>query len=193
MTTYNTPTTTAIEPISVIRDIYINQMGLDPSMVVFDNQKWVMPKEGIFMIVGYLMPSETIAAGNFMDSSGTETDQVLMRHMIQTQILSLAPDNSARIRKEEALMALYSGYSIALQEQYQMSIPWIQSDISNASYLDGTAMLHRYVFNCSMTVLHGKKQAAPYFDSFTVSLLAGTPSGAQEINIDVETNPLGGA
>lgn len=193
MKTYNTPTTTAIEPITVIANIIQEEMGLTNNQIAFAYQNFHIPSDGLFVVLGYLGPSTTIAnQGYFNSTLLQEVQEVTMRHMIQIDLMSISPDNSARLRKEEVLLALRSFYSREQQEANLMGIAWIESDIVDATALEETSMLNRYSTSVSMTALHRKVKAAAYLDVFEVSNTVASAHGSQTTTFNPAINPVRG-
>lgn len=185
--TYNTPTTTPIEPIAVVAGILQNQMDLKASQIVFAYQNYNIPKDGLLIVVGYLGPSEMIASQNYFDpSTNNEYQSATFRHTIQIDIMSLAPDNSARIRKEEIALALRSSYSIQQQEKNNMGIAWLQSDFTDATSVEETVMLNRYITTCSVNALHQKTVPVGYLGEFSITLNTESEGGVGQI---VDINP----
>lgn len=174
--TANTPTTSKIEPIKVIADILQSEMGLESAQISTAYQNYEIPANGLFVMVGYLGPSEQISNQGYFDpTQNNEVQETVYKHMIQIEIMSMAPDNSARIRKEEVGMALRSFYSQKKQDQNFIGISWIQSDITDATDVEETAMLNRYIILCAVNALHRKVKTAGYLDAFPIQLNAAPP------------------
>lgn len=174
--TTNTPTTSVIEPLKVVRDIIKIEMGLKDSQIVLAYQNYRIPADGVFVMLGYLGPSEELANQTYFDSvNNTEVQEVSMRHSIQIEIMSMAPDNSARIRKEEIALALRSFYSQRQQDANLVGIAWLQGDFTDATDQEGTTMLNRYVTTCSVNAIHRKVKASDYFGQFAIQLNTEAP------------------
>jgi len=169
----NTPTTSPREPIKVVADILASELGLDPAHIAMDYQKYDIPNNGLFIVLGYLGPTAIISNQNYFDSAlESEVQETVVQHRIQIDLMSMAPDNSARIRKEEIPMALRSFYSERLQAKYGIGINWNTSDISDVTALEETAMLNRFSMRTFVNALHRKVKATPFFDTFPISLSA---------------------
>jgi hypothetical protein len=174
--TYNTPTTSTLEPIKVVLGILQSELGLDQNHIYLANQDHIMPKDGMSVMLEYLGPDEPIASKSYFDDAlNTEVQQTVVRHMIQISIMSLAPDNSARIRKEEIALALQSFYSQRQQDANQIGIAWLTDAPVDGSYQDGTTMLHRFITSCFVQALHQKIKASGYFDNFPLQLVVDAP------------------
>lgn len=187
----NTPTTTAIEPITLVAGIIQNQMDLAAGQVAFANQDYQIPTSGPFVIVGYLGPSEMVASQSFFDpGTQTEWQQATFKHTVQIEIMSLAPDNTARIRKEEIALSLRSSYSLRQQDVANMGIAWLQSDFIDASYVDETGMLNRFITTCAVNALHQKQIAAQYLGTFPIEVFSDTQDGRQTIENISPVNPF---
>lgn len=162
--------TVAREPIKVVADILQKEMEIPDGQIMLGYQKWDIPTDpGLYVALVYI-GGKAIGNNNYFTSSGDEPAQqiehqeVAMRHVVQIDLLSF--DASARIRKEEVLMALRSIYSQQQQEKYAMSIARIPSDLVDASSLEETKMLNRFTLTVPVTALHTKTKAAPYYDKF---------------------------
>jgi hypothetical protein len=190
--TFNTPTTSQVEPVQVIADILQTEMGLTDKQITLAYQKYNIPNNGLFVVVGYLGPSEMIAnQGYFDEDLDTEVQEVVFKHTIQIEIMSLAPDNSARIRKEEIAMALRSFYSLQQQELNLLGIAWLQSDFIDASYAEATAMYQRYITTCFVNALHRMVKGAGYLDNFPLELITDTEAAMEtKADIDTSENPF---
>lgn len=193
MNTYNTPTTTSIEPIKLIANIIQTEMGLSSSQIMDAYQQYEIPSEGLFVEVGYLGQSEQVANQVYFDTAlDTEVQQTVMRHTIRIELMSLAPDNSARIRKEELLLALRSFYSQQQQDANNMGIAWLQDNITDASEVEGASMLNRYITQCAVNALHQKVKSSGYFDIFPIELTTSDQAGREtSVDINPATSPFG--
>lgn len=188
--TFNTPVTTPIEPIGLVADIIQTEMDLEAGRVAYAYQNYQIPKDGLFVIVGYLGPSTQIAnQAYFDDTLNNEVQESVFQHTIQIEIMSLAPDNSARIRKEEIALALRSFYSQQQQDANLMSIAWLQGDFIDGNYAELSAMYQRYITTAIVTALHRKVKTSGYFDNFPIEL---TSEGARqnESEINAGENPF---
>ena len=103
-------------------------------------------------------PADFIAAGL------TEQQGVNMNELYQIDVMSA--DNTARLRKEEILMALASIYAQQLQEIYQMQIARIPTQFNDASAVEGGARMNRYTLTVAVNALYTKEKAAAYYDTF---------------------------
>jgi len=180
--THNTPTTTTVEPIKVIRNILMKEMNLQDTQIKDAYQLYEIPADGLFVEIGYLGPSEAISTKSYFDTDlGTEVQQSVFRHTIRIELMSMAPDNSARIRKEEISLALSSFYSQQQQDANNIGIAWLQDSIIDATELEETAMLNRYITDCFVNALHQKVKTSGYFDLFPIQLVTDTLGGRETI------------
>lgn len=183
----NTPTTSAIEPVKVVAAILQEQMALTDRQISLSYQDYSIPDNGLFVVLGYIGPTETIANQSYFDATNDqEVQEVSVRHTIQIELMSMAPDNSARIRKEEVLLALRSFHSQREQGKNLLGIAWLQSDFVDASAQEGTTMLNRYITTCAVNALHRRVIAADSFVNFPVELTVESQDGRGKT---VEINP----
>lgn len=192
-TTANTPTTSVREPLKVIADILQQEMGLTSKQIALAYQDYSIPNDGLFVVLGYLGPTEEIANQGYFDSvNNTEVQEVAVRHTIQIDIMSQAPDNSARLRKEEIALALRSFYSKLQQDKYLIGIAWLQSDFTDASSQEETTMLNRYVTTCAVNAVHRKVKTAQYLSTFAIELVNDSQDGRETtVEINPATSPTG--
>ena len=106
--------------------------------------------------------------------------------MIELELMSMAPDNSARIRKEEIFLALRSFYALQQSDINLIGIAWNPSPLVDASHVEGTVMLNRFVTVVPVNALHRKVVAAGSFDNFPIELVVAAPGGVQN---SVAINP----
>ena len=166
------PTDIIREPIKVVADILSTEMGLKDGQLMLINEQWTIPQtEGLYVALSYLGPGEIIGNNNFAVSDGdgpndgmTEIQQVTVLHRIQIDIMSFGPE--ARLRKEEIPMALDSIYAQQKMEQYQMGIMRSPTPFLDASSLEETKRLNRFVTSVGINALFSKSKAAPYFKTF---------------------------
>ena len=168
----NTPTTTTVEPISVVAQILQNQMSLSDAQICFTYQTYEIPISGIFCALGYGPQSKPISCKSFINLDGIENQELSIRHHIEIELMSFAPDNSARIRKEEVALALQSSYSHNLQMANSISIAWLPEGPFNISHIEENGvMLNKYLSNVYVFALHQKQIAADSIGTFPVNVI----------------------
>lgn len=149
------------EPGKIVADVLQSEMDLDEGQVMFTNQKYLIPTDGIFICVSYIGPSKVISNVNeAIDDGGdglTEVQSVTMAHLIQIDILGYG--NDVRTRKEEIVMAMSSIYSQQLQEQYHMQIARQPGPLLDTSFLEETKMITRYTTTIITTSVNQKSKA----------------------------------
>jgi len=189
--TFNTPVTTAIEPIKLICDILQSEMNLASNRIATTYQNYEIPSDGVIVVVGYLSPSQQVANQNYFDdSTNSEVQETIFLHTIQIEIMSLAPDNSARLRMAEIALALKSFYSQQQQDVNFMGIAWLQGDFIDGSYVEAASMLQRYITTCAVTALHRKVKTSQYFDIFPIELVSDDQGGRETISdISASSSP----
>lgn len=162
-----TPTTISIEPIKVVADIVQTELGLSTGFVMLDYEKNFIPTtQGLYIALAY---GNEHAIGNSNYSIPVETgmqeiQEVSMLHEVVIDAMSF--DESARVRKEEILAALASVYSEQAQQKNLMSIAKVPRGFVNASSLEETKRLNRFVITVAVTALHRKVKSVPYYDTF---------------------------
>ena len=164
-------TTTYREPAKVIADILTaviapilpDGVGMTCAM---SNQKYDIPTDGILFVFSYIS-GKAIGTTDEASFSGSaiETQSATMHDMVQIDMMSF--DNTARIMRGPVLMALNSIISQQLQEKYAMRIGKIPTQWNDASDLEETKMLTRYVMTVQTTsVQRITANLGDYFDTF---------------------------
>lgn len=164
------------EPILVLADILQQQLGLADDAVVLAYEKNIIPRAtGLYVSLDYVGPSKCICSANDFDpETNAEIQSATFSHLVQVDLLSY--DASARRRKEEAAMALNSIFAVQMMEKYTMQIARNPSPFLDASSLEPTKRLNRFITSVQMFAVHRKVLAnAPYFDSFPGQITEGGP------------------
>lgn len=175
------------EPLKIVGDILIEEMEL-PGRVLATNQKFILPTDGVFIVVSYVGPSKVIASSNEVEDDGadglTEVQTVNMQHMIQIDIFAFndaAGGNQARARKEEIAMALRSIYSQQQQELYSMQISRNTGLFMDTSSLEATEMLTRYTTTIQTVSAIQKRKAVDSYNAFGAEFITDPKAGKQPV------------
>lgn len=164
------------EPILVVADVLQQGLGLPADAVVLAYEKNIIPKtSGLYVSLDYVGPSKCIANVNEIDpSNDSEIQSCTYSHLIQMDLLSY--DASARRRKEEATMAIASIYAVQQMDKYAMCIARNPSPFVDASSLEPTKRLNRFISSLVVFAVHRKVVAdAPLFETFPGALTTGGP------------------
>lgn len=150
------------EPVKVVADIIQAQLNLADDRVVLDNQMFVIPQKYAgelesaqpFLVVSYMGPGKVIAAKSEVveDPQNTffEEQSATILYLIQIDFMSF--DNTARLQKEQVVMALRSYFSRQKQDEQSIQIARLPSSgMQNTSFLEGGAMLTRYTMTITVT------------------------------------------
>lgn len=163
------------EPIKVLADILANQLDLGADALALAYEKNLIPKSaGLYASLDYVGPRKCLSNVNEVDpDTGDEVQSASFSQLVQIDLMSY--DASARRRVEEAVMALNSIYARQLMEFYGLSIsPNVR--FVDASSLEPTKRLNRFVGTVTMFTVHRKVVAAPpLFTSFPGALTEGGP------------------
>lgn len=159
-----------VEPISVIRNIVMTEMELDPKRIWVYNADAPLPKDsGLFCILS--LNAQNPYSNNVKYEgdieNGTLTEIQEMNIQADITISLLSKDESARTRAYEVQMALGSTYSQQMQEKNKMHISRI-GKVVDASFLEATSRLNRFDIDC--IALYGYKKVKPidYYDKFPI-------------------------
>lgn len=149
------------EPGKIVADILQSEMGLAEGQVMFTNQKYFIPTDGLLIVVSYVGPSKAIANVNEWIDDGfnglNEIQSVTMAHLIQIDIMAYG--NEPRVRKEEIAMALHSLFSQSQQEKFNMNIARQPGAFMDTSFLEATEIVTRYSTTIITTSLNVKQKA----------------------------------
>lgn len=159
-----------VEPISVIRNIVMTEMELDPKRIWVYNADAPLPKDsGLFCILS--LNAQNPYSNNVKYEGDIENDTLTevqeMNIQADITISLLSKDESARTRAYEVQMALGSTYSQQMQEKNKMHISRI-GKVVDASFLEATSRLNRFDIDC--IALYGYKKVKPidYYDKFPI-------------------------
>lgn len=164
------------EPIKVLADILQNQLSLSDDAVVLAYEKNIIPAfNGLYVSLDYVGPAKCMANINEIDpSTGREIQSAAFSQLIQMDLMSY--DATARRRKEEAAMALASVYAVQQMELYTMSIARNPSPFIDASSLEPTKHLNRFISTVQIFSVHRKVLVAPpLFATFPGQITEGGP------------------
>ena len=157
------------DPAKVLCDIIQAELELTNEQVLVYNQKFNIPTQpGLYVVVRYVSGRAygggSIITGTEGVTAMTETQQLLMNAIYQIDLMSA--DESARMRKEEVLMALQSLFAQQQCELYQMNIARLPQNFIDASDIEGTARLTRFTATIVVNSIYEKTKSAPFFDTF---------------------------
>ncbi len=163
------PAAPAREAAKIIADILVAQLGIEPGHIMLTNQKWVIPEDqGLYAAISYVS-GKAIGNTNYSeptDAGMTEVQQVLMLYEIQIDLMSY--DDSARVKKELAYMALMSVASQQIQEKYNVQVARQPSPFQDVSMLEESGRLNRYTALVSVTQLITNLNVnVPYYSDFS--------------------------
>ena len=160
------------EPVKVIADVLKDELGLDDGHIMLGFQRWGIPTDPGLYVALTPISTKPIGVNNYVESAGpnpedgmTEVQQAVTEDLVQIDAMSFG--DSARVRKEEILMALTSVRSLQAQAEHQFQIARIPTSFVNASVLEETANLQRFVATIIVKAIRTKTKAVEYFDTFT--------------------------
>lgn len=150
------------EPIKVVRDILVSQLGLTESQVVFSNEKWNIPTVGPLVVLSYLTSVTLNSTDTWVDQGAglQEVQTVTLFDTIQVQVLGF---KTPTIRALRTLipMAFNSLLAQGQCELWNMSIAVNPGPMQDTSYLEGTEMITRYTVPINVTSINQKLQTVP--------------------------------
>ena len=176
----STPTTSPIEPAKVIAQVIAKGMNMPAGRVMLDYERWQIPKSGLFVVIGYLGPAEQIAARSVLNpSTGEEIQELLNHNEIQVDLISIIPDDSARLRRWEVPMSLTSLYARNYSAGFGVGISPLQSAMTDTSKLEPGGFLNRFTLRTAVFSIEKRTLPAGYFDKFSATLAIGTKGSSK--------------
>jgi hypothetical protein len=161
------------EPIKILGDIIINQMGLAPDKVFLYNQDYkIPPVEGIWIVIDFGFSTNFGTSTKYINTVDGMNESLFTCQREQYTINILSKNQEARLRKEEVLLALQSSFSQEMQEKYQFHIAKISPQITNLSYLEGGSMLNRFGINVTVLASYEiTKNIVDIFENFSNNII----------------------
>lgn len=165
------------EPISIVRNIVMNELGLEPERIWVYNADVPLPKDNnlfCILFVNYRRPfSNNVKYENFTTTVGDVTTEGLNEHQTMNvlediTVSLLSKNDDARQRSYEVQMALGSTYSQQQQENEAIHISRI-GRVVDASFLEATSRLNRFDTDIIVLCSYEKIKAIDYYDKFPVT------------------------
>jgi len=150
-------------------DIIQTGMGLSNGRCFLWDQKIFEPTDyDPFIVVSNprCKPFSNIRQLNTSGSGIVQNQFTNFRATLEVNIISRGP--SARDRKEEIILALYSIYSEQQQEANSFSVGRLppNEEFINLSHIDSTAIPYWYQITVNLIYAFAKNSPVPYFDTF---------------------------
>lgn len=176
----STSPTAPIESAKVVAQVIAQGMALPAGRVMLDYERWEVPKSGLFVVVGYLGPEEQIAARSVLDpASDTEVQELLNRQDVQVDLMSIVPDNSARLRRWEVPMSLNSLYARNYAARFGVGLQPLQGPMTDTSKLEPGGYLNRFTLRAAVFSIEKRTLKAGSFDSFSATLSIGAKGSSK--------------
>lgn len=164
----------------IVCDILQAEMDLDDAHCLLGDQKWDIPADKKLFVAVYDQNVGVFGAANFLDADpasatvNSEIQQSVALHDVRVELMSF--DSEARVRKEEAGLALASIFAQQQAERYGLQIGRAAAAV-DASETEVTARLLKYVVHVNITTLHQKVKAPPapgFYDKFNRAVEDGS-------------------
>ena len=158
---------------AILGDILIDQMDLDTQRVWAFNQGKIQPKDtGLWIVIEYLASKPIATNKSFSTDASLNTIETIVTNTEEMYSIHVfSKDNTARQRKEEVLNALASTFSVSQQELNSFKIAKVVQRINNASYLDGSAILNRFVIDTKVLAWYKTTRIIDYYDRFPATII----------------------
>jgi hypothetical protein len=163
------------DPLLLFCDIIQTVLALPNGRVYLWDQKLPEPDDdGLFVIVSILSCKPFGNNKSYTGSSGSLSQGQSVNMFAQLQMDIISRDASARVQKEQVLMALTSDYSEQQQEANSFSIGRLPpgSQFTNLSQQDGAAIPYRFVISIGVQ----------YFSTLTNATGYMIPTAAPTVN-----------
>lgn len=149
----------------VLCDIIQHELALADGKVMVYNQSFLAPTtEGLYVVLGYIGGKAIGNTAEVTDETTgiNETQNVSMLEMVQIDLMSI--DLSARLNKEQVILALHSDYAQKVMELNRMQIARIPGQFNDVSSVEGHAILTRFVMTINVLSVYTKTKAVDYYD-----------------------------
>ena len=163
------------EPIKILSDIVQTKLALPSGRVILYDQNFKLPEDdGLFVIVQYVstdpysITTRPIAAP--VETREME-EEIVMRTRETYTINIVSRDDTARIRKEEVLMAFSSAYASEQQELYEFSIARISNSFVDISEVEGSSKIRRFAINVVVLAWYLQQNSVDFYDDFSEEIL----------------------
>lgn len=174
------------EPGLVVKDILQTVMKLSEGQVMFSNQKYEIPTDGLYIVISYIGPGKVLASQTELVDKGSgvvERRSVVSYDMVSIQMMSFS--NEARKRRTEIAMAINSIYAEQQAEKYAMKISRHPGAMIDTSFLEETKMVTRYecsVMTSSINIIDDDEP--DYYTTFKAQLNIDPKSIPAPIEVD---------
>ena len=158
----------------IIVNILTHELGLKPENIWIYAQNRKLPTDGkeLYCTLGCTRSKIISSKSIFVPDDQTEKMEVIERCSVQIDLMSIAPNNEARDRRQEVIMALNSFYAQNLMEQYQVRIFEIPQSLEYSGTTYGGSEVNRYSCVCRCLVKTIKTQASDYYQYFRTNVLS---------------------
>ena len=159
------------EIIKVVADILQAELSLKNDRVFLYNQKWnIPPDQDLFVVVGF-QSAKPFGVKSQYENDPVSGDLVEVQSVNQQETYTIdliSRDHSARMRKQEVILALNSTAAQQAQEQYSFKIANLPTTFVDVSDLEASALLNRYRLAFNVLVVYRKVKSVDYFDQFQI-------------------------
>jgi len=155
------------EPIKVVASIIQTELGLSDGQVMLSYQNYPIPETvGLYVSLAY--GTETVIGStnyNSTDLQGNylEVQAVSMMHGVDIEVMSF--DDSARLQKEQVVMALSSVNAQNVLAKNNMRLASTPTSFITIGDEQPAKQLNRYHFTVQIYALHEQTLSSSYFDS----------------------------
>lgn len=145
----------------LVCDIITNELGIDEDRVVVYGLDYEAPKDDNLFVVVSTKTLNVLANINKYNKT-TDKEDKSVSSFIDINIELTSKNREAYEKKEEAIMALTSTYSIQQQEKYGFRL--FRGTITDLTFVEGGSSLYRFLISCRATNVKNKSTSVDFFD-----------------------------
>lgn len=157
------------ETAKILADILTERMALEEGSIVLYNQKRrLKPKSGLMLDIAILGQQTYGNSSKMVDVPGeldlVEVQTISAQEVYQIDIFSA--NDSARLRRNEPILALSSVYAQQLSERHALKISRLPQSAVDVSGVEASARLNRYAITVTVLRSYSVASSVPTFDAF---------------------------
>jgi len=158
------------EPIKLIRDILISEMGIDSSRIWIYNADAILPTDDNLFIVLQIKSRQPYSNNIRYEEDGTGLKEIQSMNVAEVIQIDICSKNTeARERAYEVQLALRSTKAIQSQEANSYSISRI-APVQDISFLEATSRLNRYSCEVRVLSVYTKTKNVDFYGTFNSEL-----------------------
>lgn len=162
------------EPIKVLVELLLAELGLKPEQVVLTNQEFPIPPDDRMYLSLALLGTKTFGVRNNYEEDPVTHQLREVQGTNRQELISLtvySKSSAARERNWEIPLVFSSTFAEQLMEKHSIRIGRVPVAMSDISEGEGAARLNRYNITFFVLAAYEKIKAVDYFDRFGTPLI----------------------